>query len=114
MKNTIEYKGYIGSVEFSEKDNLFFGKVMGIRPLLSYEGTTAQELVADFHEAVDDYLALCREEGTEPETAYKGSFNVRISPELHKQAVIYAQGSQKSLNSFVEEAIAAYVAKREI
>ena len=79
-----------------------------------YEGTTAQELVADFHEAVDDYLALCREEGTEPETAYKGSFNVRISPELHKQAVIYAQGSQKSLNSFVEEAIAAYVAKREI
>ena len=114
MKNTMEYKGYIGSVEFSEKDNLFFGKVMGIRPLLSYEGTTAQELVADFHEAVDDYLALCREEGTEPETAYKGSFNVRISPELHKQAVIYAQGSQKSLNSFVEEAIAASVAKREI
>lgn len=114
MKNTMEYKGYIGSVEFSEKDNLFFGKVMGIRPLLSYEGTTAQELVADFHEAVDDYLALCREEGTEPETAYKGSFNVRISPELHKQAVIYVQGSQKSLNSFVEEAIAAYVAKREI
>ena len=48
MKNTIEYKGYIGSVEFSETDKVFFGKVMGIRTLISYEGTTAQELLEDF------------------------------------------------------------------
>ena len=114
MKNTIEYRGYIGSVEFSENDNLFFGKVMGIRSLISYEGTTAQELIGDFHKAVDDYLALCDEEGIEPEIAYKGSFNVRISPELHKQAVVCAQGNQISLNSFVEDAIATYVAKKNV
>ena len=63
LKNTIEYKGYIGSVEFSENDGLFFGKVQGIRSLISYEGATASELVEDFHGAVDDYLALCEEEG---------------------------------------------------
>ena len=63
MKNTIEYKGYIGSVEFSETDKVFFGKVMGIRTLISYEGTTAQELIEDFHGAVDDYLELCQAEG---------------------------------------------------
>ena len=61
MNNTMEYKGYVGSVEFSEEDGLFYGKVMGIRALISYEGSTAAELVNDFHGAVDDYLALCEE-----------------------------------------------------
>ena len=106
MSNTIEYKGYIGSVEFSEEDGIFFGKVMGLRALLSYEGSTASELVTDFHGAVDDYLTLCAAEGTEPEKAYKGSFNIRISPELHKKLAISAAAQQMSLNSFVEHALA--------
>lgn len=105
MNNTIEYKGYVGSVEFSEADGIFYGKVMGIRALVSYEGTNAKELIDDFHGAVDDYLELCAAEGKEPEKAYKGSFNVRISPELHKQAVIFAAAHQMSLNSFVENAL---------
>ena len=84
MNNTIEYKGYVGSVEFSQEDGVFFGKVMGLRALLSYEGSTAAELLADFHGVVDDYLALCQAEGKEPERAFKGSFNVRISPEPQK------------------------------
>lgn len=67
MNNTIEYKGYIGSVEFSEADGVFFGKVMGIRALISYEGTTAKELINDFHGAIGDYLAVCAAEGREPE-----------------------------------------------
>lgn len=105
MNNTMQYKDYLGSVEFSEKDNLFYGKVLGIRSLISYEGRTATELVKDFHGAVDDYLAMCQEEGKEPEKAYRGSFNVRISPELHKQAVIAALTKQVSLNNFVENSI---------
>ena len=105
MNNTMEYKGYVGSVEFSEEDALFYGKVLGIRALISYEGTNAAELVADFHGAVDDYLEVCAQSGTEPEKAYKGSFNVRISPELHKQAVIAAMSHNMSLNSFVETSI---------
>jgi len=105
MNNTMEYKGYIGSVEFSEEDGLFYGKVMGIRALISYEGTTAAELVSDFHDAVNDYLALCEETHQPPEKAYKGSFNVRISPELHKQAVVYAASHNMSLNNLVERSI---------
>lgn len=105
MSSTMEYKGYLGSVEFSEKDKVFFGKAMGIRALISYEGTTAQELINDFHNAIDDYLTLCAEEGIQPEIAYKGSFNVRISPELHRQAVMFATSHQMSLNNFVENAI---------
>ena len=105
MNNTMEYKGYVGSVEFSEEDALFYGKVLGIRALISYEGENAADLIADFHGAVDDYLELCAQSGTEPEKAYKGSFNVRISPELHKQAVIAAMSHNMSLNSFVETSL---------
>lgn len=61
MNNVMEYKGYVGSVEFSENDGLFFGKVQGIRSLISYEGTTLSSLVSDFHDAVDDYLKLCED-----------------------------------------------------
>ena len=62
MNNTIQYKGYIGSIEFSEEDRLFYGKVMGIRSLISYEGKSAAELIDDFHNAVDDYLEMCAAE----------------------------------------------------
>ncbi len=105
MNNTMEYKGYVGSVEFSESDEVFYGKALGIRALISYEGRNAKELIADFHCAVDAYLELCESIGKEPEKAYKGSFNVRISPELHKQIAISAMNSGISLNSFVESAL---------
>ena len=95
MKNTMEYKGYVGSIEFSESDRVFFGKVQGIRSLISYEGTNAAELIADFHGAVDDYLDFCEKEGQ----------NVRLGSELHKRAAIYAISRQQSLNSFIEEAV---------
>ncbi|MBQ8128845.1 MAG: type II toxin-antitoxin system HicB family antitoxin [Clostridia bacterium] len=105
MNNTMEYKGYVGSVEFSEEDGLFYGKVQGIRSLLSYEGTNASELVEDFHGAVDDYLTACEEEGTKPEIAYKGSLNVRLGSDLHRRAAIYALSHGQSLNSFIEAAV---------
>ena len=105
MNNIIEYKGYIGSVEFSEPDIMLFGKVQGIRSLISYEGSSAQELVNDFHRAVDDYLAVCEAEKVEPEVAYKGSLNVRLGSELHKKAAIYVIEHQQSLNSFIEQAV---------
>ena len=106
MNNLIEYKGYVGSVEFSEEDGVFFGKVQGIRSLISYEGSNASDLVSDFHGAIDDYLALCEEEGTKPEIAYKGSLNVRFKKrDTHRRAAIYAITHEQSLNSFIEEAV---------
>ena len=106
MNNVMEYKGYIGSVEFSETDGVFYGKVQGIRSLISYEGTTAAGLVSDFHEAVDDYLETCNQEGSSPETAYKGSLNVRFkNSDTHRRAAVYAMMHEQSLNSFIEEAV---------
>lgn len=111
MNNTMQYKGYIGSVEFSEEDGLFFGKVQGIRSLISYEGTNAKSLIKDFHESVDYYLKTCEEEGSEPEVAYKGSFNVRIGSDLHRRAALFAIEHNQSLNSFIEQAVYDKLAK---
>lgn len=111
MKNCMEYKGYYGSIEYSNEDRCFYGKVLGIRSLILFEGTNVQELEDSFHQMLDEYLEDCREAKTEPEKIYKGSFNIRVSPILHKKAAICAASKGISLNSFVEHAISAYVRK---
>ncbi len=105
MNNTIKYKGYVGSVEFSEEDGIFYGKVIGIRSLISYEGENAKELLDDFHGAVDDYLEACKADGRQPEAAFKGSFNIRLSPDLHKKLYIYSTSHQMSINKYIEETL---------
>ena len=106
MNNIMHYKGYVGSVEFSENDGVLYGKVQGIRSLISYEGKSVQELLDDFHGAVDDYLAVCEAEGTEPETAYKGSLNLRFkNPDTHRRAAVYALTHDQTLNSFIDECV---------
>lgn len=71
MRNILRYRGYIGSIEFSDEDNCLFGKVIGIRSLISYEGTSVAELKQDFQDSVDDYLELCSENNIEPEKPYE-------------------------------------------
>lgn len=109
MNNTIEYKGYIGSVEFLESEAIFYGKVQGIKTLIEYEGSTAKSFIKDFHEAINQYLSLCDAEGVNPEIGFKGTYNIRIKPELHKKLAIKALNENISLNQATENAIAAYV-----
>jgi len=101
----LEYKGYTGSIEYSKEDDLLYGKILGIRGLISYEGKTGKELESDFKGAIDNYLNDCKKEGILPEKPYKGSFNVRISPDLHQKAALLALEEKMSLNSFVAESI---------
>lgn len=104
MKN-LEYKGYTGSIEYSKEDDLLFGKVLGVRGLISYEGKTGSDLENDFREAIDTYLNDCRNDGIQPEKPFKGSFNVRISPDLHQKAALLAMKEKMSLNNLVTESI---------
>jgi predicted HicB family RNase H-like nuclease len=110
MGNLLSYKNYNGTVEYSKEDGCLFGKVVGIKSLLSYEGKSIQELEQDFQTVIDEYIADCEERGVQPEQPYKGSFNVRISPELHRTIAIYAMEHGKTLNAVVEEAIGKIVA----
>lgn len=109
MNNLLEYKGYYGTVEYSTADNILFGKVMGVNSLISFEGESVQKLKDDFESAVDDYIEMCAERNMEPEKAYKGSFNVRVSPELHKTLALYSASHNQTLNATVEEAIRQHV-----
>ena len=105
MNDILQYKGYYASVYFSADDDVFFGKLLGIDDLVNFEGASVKELKKAFHEAVEDYLETCEELGKEPNKTYKGSFNVRISTDLHKAAAVFASINNISLNDFVKTAI---------
>ncbi len=106
MKN-LEYKGYTGTIEYSKEDELLYGKVIGVKSLLSYEGLTGAKLEVDFKSVIDEYLEDCKALGIAPEKPFKGSFNVRIPSELHRDAVLKAMELNTSLNGFVSESIRA-------
>ena len=105
MNDVLTYKGYIGSVHFSADDNVFFGKLEGINDLITFEGETVQELKDAFHYMVNEHIKDCEAENIPAEKSYKGSFNVRLTPDLHRRAAISAKIHGTSLNSFVKESI---------
>lgn len=105
MKDTLTYRGFIGSVHFSAEDKAFHGKIEGINDLVTFEGGSVDDLIKAFYEAVDDYLELCKEAKRTPHKSYKGSFNVRVSPEVHGKAITKAKQLGISLNKLVQSAI---------
>lgn len=100
--NTLVYKDFIASVSYSAEDEAFYGKIEHISDLITFESDNARGLKSAFHKAVEDYIAFCREKGIEPEKPFKGSFNIRINPSLHKRAYMKAMQSGMSLNKFIE------------
>lgn len=105
MKNVLEYKGYLGSVEFSADDEVFFGKITGIRDVVTFEGDSVTKLKKAFKDTVEDYIITCKQLGKEPDKEFKGSFNVRVKPKVHRLAVMKSAALKMSLNQFVEKAI---------
>lgn len=102
----LKYKGYIGSVDYSEEDNILFGKVLGMsKDAITYEGATIDELKADFKAGVDHYLETCKANGVEPKKAYSGTLNIRISPDTHGRLAAIAQKLGTSINSVIKTAI---------
>lgn len=110
MKNVLEYKGYHAKVEFDSEELVLRGKIEGINDLVNFECKDICNVEREFHAAVDDYLKFCEEVGKVPDKEYKGTFNIRISPELHKKLAIVALQNGDTLNATVEKAITKYVA----
>ena len=110
----MEYKGYHGKVDFDEEAEIFHGEVINVKDVITFEGKSVDELKQAFQDSVDDYLAFCKERGEAPEKPYSGRFVIRTDPELHKKIAFEAQKKGKSLNSYVNEALANYTdSKRE-
>lgn len=110
MSNMPYYKGYHASVEYDADDGILVGTVFGVRDILAFHGSSNQELLDAFHDCIDTYLQVCAEQGISPDKEYKGSFNIRIPSDLHRQAALTAEQEGISLNQLIQQAIEERVA----
>lgn len=100
----LKYKGYTGSVDYSEEDNCLYGKVLGMsKDMITYEGQDVNELRKDFEGAIDDYLALCKANGKAPLYLNSGNLNIRITPEIHSRIAMMAI---TTINGFIRDTLA--------
>ena len=97
----LKYKNYEGTAELDMARGVCRGKVLFIADLVTYEASRPSELIKEFEAAVDDYLETCLQVGKEPSQPFKGSFNVRIDPALHRAAALRALAEKTSLNAVV-------------
>jgi predicted HicB family RNase H-like nuclease len=107
----MEYKGYIGKVEFDDEAEIFHGEVVNTRDVITFQGQSVAEITRSFRDSIDDYLAFCKQRGEAPDKPFSGQFVTRISPDLHRQVNLAAVLAGKSLNAFVTEQLQAAVQK---
>lgn len=103
--HTMNHKGYTARIEFDERDNIFVGRVLGLRSIISFHGETVADLRHEFEVAIEDFLNDCKEQGVKPEKPASGKLMLRVSPEIHGAALVAAQASGKSLNQWATEVL---------
>ena len=103
--NTLEYKGYIGVIEFNDEGSIFQGAVINLREVIPFQGESVTELRQSLKDSVDAYLAVCAKTGQEPEKPFSGTLPLRIDPELHRKIFLKAKREGKSLNRWISEVL---------
>jgi predicted HicB family RNase H-like nuclease len=114
MINSLVYQGYTASIHYSPADEVFFGKVIGVNDLVTFEGTSVEALKQGMKEAVEDYITTCKELGKSPDRTYKGVFNIRVSSDLHKKIALLASQYDVTLNDFVKSVLQYASSHQEI
>lgn len=97
----MEYKGYMGKVSYDAESKIFHGDVIGLKDVITFQGTSVKELEKAFKDSINDYLAWCKQRGEEPEKSYSGNLRLRLSPDLHAQLAHLAAIKGLSLNAFI-------------
>lgn len=101
----MEYKGYVAKVEFDDEAEVFYGEVINLRDVITFAGESVADLKQAFEDSVEDYLDFCAERGESPEKPYSGKFSIRLDPELHRKISMKARLANKSLNSWISDAL---------
>lgn len=101
--NRMMHKGYTARIEFDDRDNIFVGRVLGLRTIISFHGETVGQLRAEFEVAVEDFLADCKKQGIRPEKPASGKLMLRVPPEVHGAALVAAKAAGKSLNQWATD-----------
>jgi len=104
--STMNYSGYSAIIEYDDDDLIFFGRLAGIRDIITFHADNVADLKAAFEEAVDDYIETCGKLGQTPQKPYSGNLMLRIDPQVHSKAALAAELSGKSLNQWSEEVLA--------
>ena len=103
--NTMSHKGYTARIDFDERDNIFVGRVLGLRTIISFHSETVAGLRAAFKTSIEEFLRDCKEEGVRPEKTASGKLMLRVPPEVHGAALVAAQAAGKSLNQWATEVL---------
>lgn len=107
----MKYKGYRAAIEYDPQLNTFYGLVLDLEDVLTFQGNSVAELQAAMVETIDEYLDYCARSGRVPDKSYSGRFVVRVAPELHRNLVQAARQADVSLNQLVSEACEAFLAR---
>ena len=113
MKDILKYKGFIGSVHYATEDRVFYGKVEGVNDLITFEGSSVDELEEGFKYMVEQHIKDCTKMNIPIDKSYKGNLNIRLSPELHKKAAYNAAMKGVSLNQYINDAIKKKIASTD-
>ncbi len=101
--NEMTYQNYSAKVEYDPIDKIFVGHIIGIRDIVSFHGSTVEELESAFHEAVHHYLEVCEKIGQEPQRSYSGKLTLRVPPEVHRAVATAAEINSKSINQWATD-----------
>jgi predicted HicB family RNase H-like nuclease len=107
----MEYKGYVGLFEFDEDLGKFHGFVVNTQDVITFYGSSVEELREELKNSVEVYLAFCAEKGRQPEKPYSGKLSIRTSPAIHRQIAMEAARRRVSMNAFVESVLEKAVSK---
>ncbi len=101
----LSYRGYSGQINYDDEAKIFHGEVIDTRDVITFQGTSVDEIELAFRESIDDYLEFCKERGEQPDKPFSGKFILRMSPKLHHKLYLKANRSGKSLNKWVVETL---------
>lgn len=99
----MNYKGYRAAVAYDDEAGIFHGEVIGMRDVITFEGTSVEQLRKEFRFSIDDYLAVCAERGRQPDKPFSGKIPLRVAPKVHRAATAVAKAAGKSLNAWLAE-----------
>lgn len=96
----LKHKGYTGYVVYDDEAHIFHGEIVGIRAVITFQGTTVREIEQAFKDSIEDYLDWCKKRGKEPEKVQSGKFNLRMPPEIYVKIASQASQEGLSINSY--------------
>ena len=101
----IEYKGYIGVVDFDPEIDLFHGTVINTQDVITFYGASVTELRAEMQKSLEVYFQVCEEQGKTPDKPFSGTLTIETTPELYSRIALNAARRQLEINVYLQEVL---------